>query len=294
MSMSTGKVIGRYVTGMFQGKRPIPAQGILIFTPQAEYVLRQGDTTMLPSPVTAVLDSEGYVCSPDISMKTRKPLYAMNGTLRPGTRGVMLTATDDPNSLPKNWTWKVEFKLTSLGDPVNYRSFSFSLPEDSEVDLTKVTPIPGVSGYSTIEGPKGDSVQFQEEQDPHTIENPQNGFVVPYQGSLYGYTDGWVKIGDLTSGGSSAPETSEVSDQGNSLKLTKTSEGLVNMTGVVEGEEFVFGHIDPSYAPEIELSFPIVSCDGSKQEIMTLFPNGSFQAPAGRYSISHTYNPGGH
>lgn len=273
---------------MFQGKRPIPAQGTLVFTPQAEYVLRHGDTTMLPSPVTAVLDSEGYVCSPDISMKTRKPLYAMNGTLRPGTRGVMLTATDDPNSLPKNWTWKVDFNLTSMGDKTPYKSFSFALPTDTEVDLTKVTPVPGMSGYSTIEGPKGDSVHFAEEKDPFTIAEPTNGLIVPFNGTLYGYSNGWSELGKV----SANPVGLDVAIGNSTIRVAKTAEGLVNLTGVIKNETEETGHLPKEFSPSVELTLPIVSCDGESQGVMTVTPTGEVKTPSGDFSVTHTYNPG--
>lgn len=291
---ATGKVTGRFVSPLYQGNRPIPVKGTVTFTSQTDYVTTEGAVTTLPTSVIGVLDSQGYLCTPQISIKTHKVLYDIKGNIKPGTRGITLMATDDPNSNPRNWTWRVDFDFVSVDStPIKFPSFSFSLPSNEEVDLTTVTPVPGVSGHSTITGPKGDSVKFLEEQNPYNIEEPENGSIVPFMGDIYGYSDGaWTKLGSV-SAATPEPQTQTFSTDSMQVTATKSTDGLVNLTGTLNSEDYILGNLDTMFAPENELTVLIFDTTASKSVPFTIFPNGSFQVEPGSYSISITYKAGG-
>lgn len=149
-NVSYGTVIGRFLLAYADtndtGPAPdaTPAKGSIFFTPSAP-VLKNIDAspaavTILPATVQASLDDNGY-------------LRSFTGTS--GT-GIRLIATDDDSNNPFNWSWRVEFRLTDQGGaPVAIPSFSFSLPSNSTVDLTEVSPVTESNGVTYISGPRG-------------------------------------------------------------------------------------------------------------------------------------------
>ncbi len=145
-NLSYGTVVGRFVMayadGSDEGFEPdiVPASGNVYFTASATKIKASGDNpiTLLPGVVSATLDSEGYLCG-----------YG-------NTRGVILTATDDPEANPTNWTWTVRFQLTdATGMNLTVAPFSFSLPGGSTVDLTTASPMPAANGTFYLTGPQG-------------------------------------------------------------------------------------------------------------------------------------------
>lgn len=293
---ATGRVTGRFVSPLYQGNRPIPVKGTVTFTSQTEYVTTEGEVTTLPTSVVGVLDSQGYLCTPQISIKTHKVLYDLKGNIKPGAKGLTLMATDDPNSNPRNWTWRVDFDFVSVDStPIKFPSFSFSLPSGEEVDLTTVTPVAGVSGHSTIMGPKGDSVKFLEEQNPEDVEYPENGNIVPYMGEIYGYSDGsWTKLGSVSNESTSPdPKTQSITTDSVQMVATKSSDGLVNLTGSLISDEYILGNLNLEFAPDNEVTMLVFDANTSRSVPFTIFPNGSFQVEPGNYNISVTYKAGG-
>jgi len=149
-NVSYGTVIGRFLLAYADtddsGLAPdaVPAKGSIFFTPSAT-VLKNIDAspaavTILPASVQASLDNNGYLRS----------FTSTSGT------GIRLIATDDDSNNPFNWSWRVEFRLTDQGGaPVSIPSFSFSLPSDSTVDLTEVSPVTESNGVTYISGPRG-------------------------------------------------------------------------------------------------------------------------------------------
>lgn len=120
----------------------VPAKGSIFFRPSPIKLLdglsSPNPVTILPAVVETTLDSEGYLCG--------------YGT----TRGVRLVATDDPDLNPQDWTWTVEFRLTSQDDtPISLPSFSIELPAGTTVDLTTVSPVPDENGTYYLVGPTG-------------------------------------------------------------------------------------------------------------------------------------------
>ena len=293
---ATGKVTGRYTSALLDAvSNPIPATGTITFTPQADYILSPNTATVLSTPIIAVLDSQGYLSTADTSKTTQRYMRDIRGGYIPKYRGVNLQATDGDTN-PTNWTWRVDFDLTVGDQKVKQESFSFSLPAGSEIDLTTVTPVPGVSGYSTIQGPQGDSVAFLDEQPPEEVKKPTNGDIVPFEGTLYGFSDGeWKCLIDqasTASQNSTSTEEYEMSGEGFEFVAVKVGRS-VTLSGYIYSESFVMGQLNNDLMPLHELSFPIVATDGLTTSIFTLFDNGSFQVNQdGKFAVSVSYVAG--
>jgi len=149
-NVSYGTVYGRFILAYGDsddsGLEPdaVPAAGSVFFTASPIFLKNASASpdpvTILPATVEVSLDEDGYLRS-----------FAGTEGL-----GVRLVATDDPDNNPVNWTWRVDFRLTDQdGAPVAVPSFSFSLPSDSEVDLSELSPVPSADGTFYIVGPTG-------------------------------------------------------------------------------------------------------------------------------------------
>ena len=149
-NVSYGTVNGRFILAygdtIDSGPEPdaVPAQGSVFFT-ASPILLKNASAspdpvTILPAAVEVALDSDGYLRS----------FEGAEGL------GVRLVATDDPDNNPVGWTWRVDFRLTDeTGTPVTLPSFSFSLPSNTEVDLTELSPVPSADGTFYLVGPTG-------------------------------------------------------------------------------------------------------------------------------------------
>lgn len=151
--LSYGTVVGRFVAGVADsvdvGVAPdaLPMSGTVTFTATAP-VLRvvnatPDPATVFPQSIVATLDSEGYL--------------TWNGE-----RGVNLWATDDPDTNPVGWQWKVSFALMLGTTAIPYLGWNFDLPAGTTVDLTEVSPLvtpsPGTiitKGETGDQGPQG-------------------------------------------------------------------------------------------------------------------------------------------
>ena len=147
-NVNYGTVVGQFLLAYSDsndaGSEPdgVPAKGSIYFRPSPIKLLdgsaSPNPVTILPAVVEATLDSEGYLCG--------------YGTVR----GIKLVATDDADMNPTDWTWTVEFRLTSQDDvPVAIPSFAIELPSNSTVDLTTVSPVPDSNGTYYLVGPTG-------------------------------------------------------------------------------------------------------------------------------------------
>lgn len=147
-NVNYGTVVGQFLLAYADsndaGPEPDgrPAKGSIYFRPSPIKLLNSSASpnpvTVLPAVVECLLDSEGYLLG------------------YPGDRGVRLVATDDPDMNPTGWTWTVDFRLTDQDDvPVSLPSFSISLPSDTTVDLTTLSPVPDSSGTFYLVGPTG-------------------------------------------------------------------------------------------------------------------------------------------
>lgn len=143
--LSTGKITGRFIVGILDdndsGERPnvIPAQGTITFKASIGYIpifeTAEGPATMFKPELVAILDDEGYLCTPD--PLTGAPMY----------RGVYLVATDSPSVPVENWTWTVSYRLNVQKYSLQtLPSHSISVLADTEEDLTKIIKVPASPG----------------------------------------------------------------------------------------------------------------------------------------------------
>lgn len=144
-SIFTEWVRGQFLIGTTDGPdadqvpEAEPAQGTITFVASVPYLPvpenAPNPVTILPEPRVAVIDSEGYLCTP------------VKGTLTPSYRGMRLETTNDPSSSVVGWTWTAtyQFKNTTKQIPAH----SFALPIASPVDLTTVVNVPSSAGIGT-------------------------------------------------------------------------------------------------------------------------------------------------
>lgn len=143
----TGRVVGRLLLAIQDGPdldaAPdiVAPKGELIFTAAAPYVpypTAETPFTLLRSEIRAVLDSEGYICTPSPTDPNQ-----------PGVRGILLWATDSPGAAVQNWTWSVRFVLKDPQGralPPMVPEANFALPAGQTIDITKVARVPGSTG----------------------------------------------------------------------------------------------------------------------------------------------------
>ena len=145
-NISTRWVEGQFLTNVNDGPDPdqkpdgLAARGTVTFVAAVPYL---PDATAVPNPATllmiprvAVLDEEGYICTP------------VRGTLTPAYRGIMLECTDDPDGSVTGWTWNVKYTFMPVdGVTPTIDSHSFPLPaSDVALDLTTVVKVPSSAG----------------------------------------------------------------------------------------------------------------------------------------------------
>lgn len=147
-NISTGLVAGQFLASVIDGVDPDqepdarPVQGFVTFTASVPYL---PDPTASPNPATilhtalvAVLDADGYLCTPE------------EGSLTAAYRGVRMIATDDPDLSVQGWTWNATYKFTTAnGTALSIPTHSFALPSDAIVDLTTVVKVPSSTGIGT-------------------------------------------------------------------------------------------------------------------------------------------------
>lgn len=118
----------------------VPVTGKVRFTPSVSAVIAETEgAIVLPTPITADLDSEGYI--------------SLNGV-----RGVSLIATNSTGINPTDFTYTLAFIDLKYGTTaLTYRSFNMDLPANTTVDLSDVTPIPVSGGVSITRGEQGET-----------------------------------------------------------------------------------------------------------------------------------------
>lgn len=151
-----GTVVGQFILDVVDsgdaGQDPdfVPASGTITFTASVPKVLDAGaapnPVTIVRWQITGILDSNGFLCTPDPS----DPTIA-------GAQGIKLIATDDADLNPVNWTWTVSYSLVGpdgsrLGSP---RGHSMALPQGTTVDLTLVQPVESSTGNAILVGSIG-------------------------------------------------------------------------------------------------------------------------------------------
>lgn len=144
----TGLVIGQFGLGVVDSADPdmepevIPLAGTVTFTPNVPYLpnptAAPNPITIVTSAITAVLDHEGYVCTPGPDGVT--PFY----------RGIRLFATNDPDLSVENWTWSVAYAFQPVKGVIpKIPAHSMALLEDEIIDLATVVPVPSSPGIGT-------------------------------------------------------------------------------------------------------------------------------------------------
>lgn len=136
--VSYGKVKGRLTTfvadGSDQGEEPdlIPLQGTITFQLNVPRVLQSSalptSLVIASTPFVAVLDSEGYLCTPGPT--TGSTLY----------RGMSLIANDDPLLNPSNTSYTVSYMLRQGSLVVDLPPHTIFVPAGQEVDLASFVP----------------------------------------------------------------------------------------------------------------------------------------------------------
>lgn len=155
-NISYGTVVGQFLASVADGADPdqlpdgVPMRGTVMFVASAGYVLdysaQPNPVTIVKTPITCPLDSNGYLCSP----------YPASGSQL--TPGVNLVATDDTDLQPRGWNWTVIYNLTDpTGARVNLPTQSINVPTGATVDLTTAMNIAASNGVIITKGDKGDA-----------------------------------------------------------------------------------------------------------------------------------------
>lgn len=142
----TGKFVGRFIVGVVDGvdedDEPdyIPATGTITFTPTPAYMpsptSSEGALTILQTPSVAILDDEGYLCTPDQS-------YPGSA----GKRGIRLIAGNSPHLLVDDWTYAVSYSFGMVnGTMPAIPGHSVMLLSGETVDLTNAVKVPSSPG----------------------------------------------------------------------------------------------------------------------------------------------------
>jgi hypothetical protein len=116
----------------------VPITGTVTFTPSVKAILVASESvTVVPAPIVAVLDANGYV--------------SLNGV-----QSVTVLATNSTYYNPNGWTYRVSFdNLAANGRRVTFDPYNIEVPVGSTVDLSSVTPITGSTGTPIVRGPAG-------------------------------------------------------------------------------------------------------------------------------------------
>lgn len=146
MTMEYGTITGRLVAAVADTTDDpdvnpdiVPISGTVTFTPSVKAILVVSeDITVVPAPIVAALDANGYV--------------SLNGM-----QGVTVLATNSTYYNPTGWTYRVSFdNLSANGRRVTFDSYNIEVPVGANVDLSFVTPITGSTGTAIVRGEKGD------------------------------------------------------------------------------------------------------------------------------------------
>lgn len=145
--MATSRLSTRRIEWRVQvGTSRKPAQGLVIFEASVSYIpdplASGGPRTVVPEPVLAVIDTNGYICTPD-----------PNDLARAGERGVVLDTTDSLSEKGGEWTWVAKPQLRSVNGVQMIDAippFGFVLPAGTDtVNLADVQKLPASPGLGS-------------------------------------------------------------------------------------------------------------------------------------------------
>lgn len=137
--LTYGKIVGRFLAAVGDGTDTdlypdeVPLSGTVTFTPSASTIVIATATpdpvTVFPNPITATLDSAGYITDPS------------------GNRGIYLIATDNPATSPTNFTYNVSIKVAlGNGAPYSATSKDIAVAAGSITDLINAVSVPASGG----------------------------------------------------------------------------------------------------------------------------------------------------
>jgi len=216
-NIATGRVTGQFLAGVVDGADDdqdpdaIPAAGFVTFTASVPYLpdptSAPNPTTILTTSVVAVLDNEGYLCTP------------APGTLEPSYRGVRLIATDDPDLSVEGWTWNATYSFSTVsGQKLAIPTHSFAVPSGGVVDLTTVVKVPSSTGIGTEQAEalaaSAQAAAIQSAQDAATAAQAAVDAAAAAQ-----VTDTGVAALVATPGSATALEVAGLVDESNAGKL---------------------------------------------------------------------------
>jgi len=217
-NIATGRVTGQFLAGVVDGvdddqdPDAVPAAGFVTFTASVPYL---PDPTAAPNPATilttsvvAVLDSQGYLCTP------------VQGTLEPSYRGVRLIATDDPDLSVEGWTWNATYSFSTIsGQKLAIPTHSFAVPSGGIVDLTTVVKVPSSTGIGTEQAEalaaSAQAAAVQSAQDAATAAQAAIDAAAAAQ-----VTDSGVAALVAAPGSATALEVASIVDESNAGKLS--------------------------------------------------------------------------
>lgn len=140
--LSTRRVEWRILVGSSRK----PARGLVVFEASVSYIpdplASSGPRTVVPEPVLAIIDTSGYICTPD-----------PNDLTKAGERGVVLDTTDSLSEDGGDWTWVARPQLRSVNGVQMIDAippFGFVLPAAADsLDLADVQKVPASPGLGT-------------------------------------------------------------------------------------------------------------------------------------------------
>ncbi len=142
--MQFGSVTGRFLAIVADGADAdlepdlAPITGKVRFTPSLSSGVSSDKAIILPTPITADIDEEGYL--------------SVNGV-----RGITLVATNSTGINPSEFTYGVSFvDLRYGGLSLSYPAFNMNLPAGTTVDLSEAVPVGRSNGVAILRGEKGD------------------------------------------------------------------------------------------------------------------------------------------
>lgn len=124
--------------------------GYVIFTPNLD---KNAPVIKYPTALDADDNPLGFELAP-----LRRKIKVVNGRLSHNESGYVKLEANSAWANPPEWSWHVEFELTTPQGKINRAGFDIEAVADSVVDLTVVSPVSIGTGQQIIQGPQGFSI----------------------------------------------------------------------------------------------------------------------------------------
>jgi len=239
VAISYGTIVGRLVIGQADGTDPddlpdlIPLQGTVQIEANANKIVDpDGPYLIARTSFKAVLDSEGYLCTP-----------AADGTA--GTRGMKVLATDSATN-PTGFQYNVSYTLKDQASvQVWVDSHLIAVPTDETVDLALVIPPTAAPPIGTAAAEAAAAVAQQAAQDAQAAAEAGGATPEVIAGAVADYLDehpvSGATINDSTT--SSTTETWSASKINTELgdKLEEVAVSDITATGTADATTYLRG-----------------------------------------------------